>query len=626
MAQLLIERTIPAFGWFRRYRRDDLRGDVQAGLTTAVMLIPQAMAYAMLAGLPPQVGLYASTVPLVAYSLFGTSRQLAVGPVAMVSLLVAAGLAPIVAPGDTTAFVTLALVLMVMVGVIQLSMGLLRLGFIVNFLSHPVTVGFTWAAALIIGLSQLKHLLGLPLPRSHHVHEILLAAADGIGGTNLVTLAIGLGSVGVILALRKWRKTFPAALTVVVIGTALTVLFALDRSAGVAVVGPIPTGLEWNGIPPALFAIETWNQLLPTALVISLVGYMESIAVAKSFASANRYRIDANQELVGLGAANIAGAAFGGYPVTGGFSRTAVNAQAGARTPLAGMITAGVIVVTLFTITGLLFYLPRAVLAAIIMVAVFGLIRVGEGVRIFRVKPTDGWLLVLTFAATLTLGIEQGIAVGVGASLLMFVWRSSRPHFAVLGRVPGTDDVYRNIERFPAAETIPGIRILRIDAAFYFANISFLRERLADLEADCQTRAVVIDATSINDLDSSAADALLEIASEMKERGIELFIASPRGPVRDVMFRVGLTATLGADHIHDRVHHAVCTAQQLVDTVDEANASKNAPGCEESATRRDRGGRPARGHGLPPVPCADPLEDDHGQSRCTLLATDQARP
>jgi len=542
--------------WVLNPRREDLRGDLLAGLTTAVMLIPQGMAYAMLAGLPPIVGLYASTVPLVIYALLGSSRQLAVGPVAMVSLLVAIGVGALAEPGTDT-YVSLALLLALMVGVFQLGMGLLRAGFLVNFLSHPVVSGFTSAAALVIGMSQLGHLMGVPLERGP-VHEVVAQALAKVGETQPLTLAIGAASVLALLALRRFAPRAPAALMVVVAGTLAVWGLGLHEQ-GVAIVGAVPAGLPGLALPSV--DGETLSALLPAAVAISLVGFMESVSVSKSIAARKGYEIDANQELRGLGLANVAGSFFGAYPVTGGFSRTAVNAQAGARTGMAGMITAAIVALTLLFLTPAFHFLPKAVLAAIIMVAVFGLIDLKEVRHLWHVERSELVLLFVTFAATLALGVEEGIATGVGASLLWHVVRTTRPHTAVLGRLPGTE-VFLNKERYPQAELAPGILALRIDAQFFFGNVSFLKQTLHELvdESDPPVHTVVIEATSINRLDSSAAAALHELAQWLEGRDMTLRFAGIKGPVRDMMHRTGLWSKLGDDHFHFTVHDAAQAA------------------------------------------------------------------
>lgn len=550
-----IEKGLPE--WLTSYRRAHLRGDLTAGLTTAVLLIPQSMAYAALAGLPPIVGLYASTVPLVIYALLGTSRQLAVGPVAMVSLLVAAGVGQLADPA-TPEYVGLAVLLALMVGVIQAGMGTLKAGFLTNFLSHPVISGFTSAAAIIIALSQLGPLLGVPIPRSHHVHEVIANAADRVGDVHLPTLAIGLGTVLLLLGLRRWKRTFPSALTVVVIGTGLAAWLGLDV-AGVAVVGDVPGGLPGFALPE--MSGDTIGALLPIAIAIALVSFMESISVAKAFARRNRYDVNPNRELVGLGMANVFGSLFGGYPVTGGFSRTAVNAEAGAKSGLAALVTAALVALTLLFLTPLFYFLPKAVLAGIVMVAVLGLVDVAEVKHLWKVNRGDLALLVITFVATLTLGIEQGIGIGVGASLLWLTVRITRPHTAVLGRLPGTD-IYRNLANFPEARPTDGVLALRVDAQFFFGNVTFLKDTLKRLEAELggTLSAIVIDASAINQLDSSADAALHELLEDYQRRDIDLFLANVKGPVRRTMQRSGFWDQLGEDHFFLEVHDAMLAA------------------------------------------------------------------
>lgn len=555
-----IARYVPLLQWLPSYRKENFRGDLAAGVTTAVMLVPQGMAYALLAGLPPVIGLYASVVPLVLYSIFGTSRQLAVGPVAMVSLLVATGVGAL-APAGSADYVAYAILLALMVGLFQVFMGAARLGFLTNFLSHPVLSGFTSAAALIIGFSQLSHFFGLKLERSHHIHKTALAIIDKVSEIHLPTLAIGVVGVAVLLGLKRIDKRFPSALVAVVVGTlAVWGLGLADK--GVRIVGEIPSGLPSPQLP--LLDLDIAAGLIPTAVTISLVGFMESIAVAKAFARRNRYEVDANQELIGLGVANVGGAFLQAYPVTGGFSRTAVNAEAGARTGLAPIVTAAVVAITLLFLTPLFHYLPKAILAAIIMTAVFGLVDVKEVVHLWKVKRSDLALLLVTFFATLSVGIDHGIMIGVGASLLWFVVRTTRPHLAVLGRLPGTR-VFRNVNRFAEAEATPGVLVVRMDAQFYFGNMSFLRQALRRLESEqaAPLKAVVIDGSSINQLDSSADAALHEIFEEYSARKVALLFAGIKGPVKDVMQRSGFYDALGEQRFFFDVADAVDAAHHF---------------------------------------------------------------
>ncbi|RMG55818.1 MAG: solute carrier 26 family protein [Bacteroidetes bacterium] len=550
-----IKSWIPIFSWLPTYRRDQLRGDMSAGLTVGVMLIPQGMAYAMIAGMPPIYGLYASIVPLILYAIFGTSRQLAVGPVAMVSLLVAAGVGQLAETGSDD-FIALAIMLAFMVGLIQLGLGVFRLGFLVNFLSHPVISGFTSAAALIIGLSQLKHLLGVDIPRSNYIHEILIQAAGKLGAVSVPTLLIGLGGIATILLVKRSSKIIPGPLVAVVLGILVVWLGGL-QDMGVKIVGEVPSGLPAFQLPA--FDLQALGDLFPIALTISLVGFMESIAVAKAVQTRHKdYEVVANQELIGLGAANIGGAFFQAFPTTGGFSRTAVNDQAGAKTGMASIISAVLIAITLLFLTPLFYFLPKATLASVIMVAVFGLIDWKEAVHLWKAKRDDFFMLLATFVATLGLGIEEGILVGVALSIAMVIYRSSYPHIAVLGRVPGTTQ-YRNIERFPEVEQDKEVLIVRLDAQFYFANIQFLKDRLDRLirEQVPPPKALILDAAAINAIDSSAMHALEDWIKEYGSQKIDVLLSGVKGPVRDTLKRSGLMDRLGKERFFLRVHDAM---------------------------------------------------------------------
>lgn len=556
--QSWLYKVIPALSWMSNYKKENLKGDITAGITVGVMLVPQGMAYAMLAGLPPIIGLYASVIPVLIYALLGTSNQLAVGPVAIVSLMTAAGVGAL-ANGSVEVYIAYAVLLSLMVGGMQLFMGLGRFGFLVNFLSHPVISGFTSAAALIIGFSQLKHLLGVDISRSHHIHEILYNAWLQISDVHMITFVIGITSVAILLSVKKIKPMFPGALLVVVLSTLLVWAMGLDQS-GVKIVGDVPAGL-----PSFAFPSWDWNaisELLPTAIAISMVGFMESISVAKAFARRNRYDVNPNQELIALGAANIAGSFFKGYPVTGGFSRTAVNGQAGANTPLSSIITAILIAIVLLFLTPLFYYLPNAVLAAIIMTAVFGLVDIKEVKHLNKVKRSDLVMLVITFFATLTLGIEMGILTGVAVSLLWFVVKTTRPHVAVLAQVPGTD-TFKNIERRSDVKPVDDVLILRVDAQFYFGNASFLKDLVKSHinKAETKLKAIIIEAASINQLDASADATLHELLEELSASNIKLYFASVKGPVMDVMQRSGFDKKLGSDHYFLNLKDAVNNAK-----------------------------------------------------------------
>lgn len=525
-----------------------------AGVTVAIMLIPQGMAYALLAGMPPVYGLYASIVPVLIYAFLGTSRQLAVGPVAMVSLLIVAGVGELADIGSDR-FIHLAIMTALGVGTVQFLMGVFRMGFLVNFLSHPVLSGFTSAAAIIIGASQISNLLGLDLERSKQVHEILIGAFQNLAGINPITAIIGIGSVILIVAFKRWKKTFPSALFVVIAGTAATALFGLN-SMGVSIVGNVPEGLPSFQVPGLSF--NDFSSLLPIILVISLVSYMESIAVAKAIAHKHGYKVDANQELIALGGANLGGAFFQSFPTTGGFSRTAVNNQSGARTTIASVITALLIGLTVLFLTPLFYYLPSAVLAAIIMVAVAGLFDADEMMYLWKTDKKDLAMLSATFLATLFLGIEEGIAVGVLLSLIMVIYSSTKPHSTEVGRLGNTNN-FRNVDRYPEAKTDPEILIFRFDSNLYFANVEHFRESLDDKirQHDDDLSLVVLDASSIHSIDSTGIHALKELISDLDDRQIKFFMAGVIGPVRDKLKTSGVTEVMGEKNFFFDVGDAV---------------------------------------------------------------------
>ncbi|HHG83467.1 MAG TPA: sulfate permease [Bacteroidetes bacterium] len=550
-----IKKYIPITDWITRYNREQLRGDLTAGLTVGVMLVPQGMAYAMLAGLPPIYGLYASILPLVMYAIFGTSRQLAVGPGAMICLLVAAGIGGMAEAGSNN-YIELAILLAFMVGVIQLLLGLFRLGFLVNFLSHPVISGFTSAAALVIGMSQLKHLFGMDIPRSHHIHTILIYAGEHISTLHWPTFGVGLAGILLILLLRKYVKKVPGSLAVVVLGIAAVAALGLDAT-GMKIIREVPSGLPLLSLPA--FSMEAITALMPVALTISLIGFMQSIALAKAIEAKHKdYIVDANQELIGLGMANLGGALLKGFPVSGGYARTAVNDQSGARTGMAAIVSAAFIALTLLLLTPLFFYLPQAILASIIMVAAFGLIDLATVRELWRTDRRDLVLLLATFAATLTFGIELGIGVGVSLSLGMMIYRSAYPHVAELGQLENSRH-YRNIERFPEAIQRDDILVFRFDAQLYFANISFFQAQLAQMMAakGSELKLIILNAEMISFTDSSAVRMLVSLAADLKQQNIHFALAGVNGPVRDTLFRSGLTKLLGEScmflHVADAV-------------------------------------------------------------------------
>lgn len=564
-----MKKYLPILNWLPNYNRTLLKGDVSAGLTVGVMLIPQGMAYAMLAGLPPIYGLYASIVPLIIYAILGTSRQLAVGPVAMISLLVAAGVGTLAKQG-TAEYIQLAVVLAFLVGIIQTLMGVFRLGFMVNFLSQPVISGFTSAAALIIGASQLKHLLGIDIPRSNRIDIVLNSAFTEIESTNFYTLAIGLIAILIIVFIKKQKTIIPGALVVVVLAGLVVWGFELDQK-GVHIMGTVPEGLPNFAIP-----VLQWDQLkslFPIALTIAFINFMQSMAVAKAIQNKHRnYQVIPNQELIALGAANIFGSFFQAYPTTGGFARTAVNDQTGAKTGLASIISALLIIVTLLFLTPLFYYLPKAILASIIMVAVYGLFEIKEAIRLWKYYRPDFWMLAATFVGTLFLGIEEGVLLGAALSIGLMIYRTTRPHIAVLGKIPD-EPYYRNIDRFEGLLTRPELLIIRFDARLYYANVDYFTEQIKALieQKGIDLKQIILDADPINGIDSTGVRTLEAITDYCTERSIIFSMVGVKGPIRDIFARFGLFDKIGKEHFFFRIQHAV----NWFDKKEGANCLKN---------------------------------------------------
>ncbi|MCG8305936.1 MAG: solute carrier family 26 protein [Cytophagales bacterium] len=550
-----IKEILPVFEWLPTYDKAIFKGDLWAGITVGIMLIPQGMAYAMIAGLPPIYGLYAAFVPQIIYSIFGTSRQLSVAPVAMISLLIGAGISEFAAQGSD-AYVKLAILLAMIVGLLQLLFGLFKMGFLVNFLSQPVISGYTSSAAIIIGLSQLKHLLGIDVPSSNLIHEIFGNLASDINKSHFPTIGLGLAGIVIIFMIRKINKSIPGPLIIVVLAIAAVYAFGLEK-AGVKIVGPVPEGLP-SFILPEISVAEI-SRLLPLALLISLVGFMESISISKAIQSKKRnYRVSANKELIGLGIANFTGSLFGSFPVSGGFSRTAINEQAGANTNLSSWISAVIVGLTLLFFTSFFYSLPKAVLASIIMVAVFGLIDVKSAVLLFKTNKKDFAMLLVTFLSTLVFGVQIGILTGVVLSLGLVIHRSVYPHLAELGKLPDTN-YYRNLSRFPEAQERRDALVFRFDSELYFANINYFRDRLEQMieRKGDDLRVIVLNAQSIYALDSSAAKGLEEIVDDCRMRKIEFYMTEVIGPVRDTLRKTGLFEKIGEDHFRMRVQDAL---------------------------------------------------------------------
>lgn len=543
----MLERYLPILQWLKVYNRGTLTSDLIAAMIVTIMLIPQSLAYALLAGLPAEVGLYASILPLVAYAIFGTSRTLAVGPVAVASLMTAAAVGNLALQG-TAEYLAAAVALAFLSGVILILMGLLRLGILANFLSHPVISGFITASGIIIAASQLKHILGVDAS-GHNLLEILASIWANLDQTNLPTLIIGVSATAFLFWVRKQLKPLlmklgmPARLADIVakagpvLAVAATTLAAwgMDlQSRGVKVVGEVPSGLPGLQLPS--FDADLWQQLLVSALLISIVGFVESVSVAQTLAAKRRQRISPDQELIGLGTSNIASSVSGGFPVTGGFSRSVVNFDAGAETPAAGAFTAVGIAIATLVLTPLIFFLPKATLAATIIVAVLSLVDLGALKRTWDYSRSDFAAMLATILLTLVEGVELGIIAGVGLSVLLYLYRTSKPHSAIVGRVPGTEH-FRNVDRFDV-ETCNQILTLRVDESLYFANARYLEDRVYDLVAQKpDIKHLVLMCPAVNLIDASALESLEAINHRLKDSGVTFHLSEVKGPVMDRLKR-----------------------------------------------------------------------------------------
>ncbi len=542
-----LARHLPILDWGRSYRRDTFTSDMVAAAIVTIMLIPQSLAYALLAGLPAEMGLYASILPLVAYAIFGTSRALAVGPVAVVSLMTAAAIGKLglASPAE---YAAAAIVLAFLSGLVLLALGVFRLGFLANFLSHPVIAGFITASGILIATSQLKHVLGISASGQNLV-EIVGSLLENIGQINLPTVLIGAASVAFLFWVRRGLKPLLRAagmgprladllakagpVAAVAVTTLATWAFGLHER-GVAIVGTIPQGLPPLTLPR--FDWDLWSSLFGSAVLISIIGFVESVSVAQTLAAKRRQRIDPDQELIGLGASNIAASVSGGYPVTGGFARSVVNFDAGAETPAAGAFTAVGIALAALFLTPLLFFLPKATLAATIIVAVLSLVDFSILRHTWNYKRADFAAVSATIALTLIFGVETGVSAGVLLSILLYLYRSSRPHVAEVGLVPGTEH-FRNIKRH-RVRTVPSLVTLRIDENLYFANARFLEDYILNrVVEDRAVRDVVLMCSAVNEIDTSALESLEAINHRLQGMGIRLHLSEVKGPVMDRLQR-----------------------------------------------------------------------------------------
>lgn len=574
---------LPCSRWIRTYKyREYLQLDLMAGTTVGVMLIPQAMSYAKLAGLHPIYGLYSGLVPIFVYAIFGSSRQLAIGPVALVSLLVSNVLGGI-ADSTEELYTELAILLAFMVGVLECVMGLLRMGWLLRFISHSVISGFTTASAIVIALSQAKDLLGYDIVRSSKIVPLVSSIIKGASKFKWQPFVMGSTFLLILLVMKHLGKSnkqlrFLRAggpLTAVVLGISFVKVF---RPSSISLVGEIPQGLPEFSIPKEFGYVQS---LIPTALLITGVAILESVGIAKALAAKNEYELDSNQELFGLGVANIFGSFFSTYPTTGSFSRSAVNHESGAKTGLSGVIMGTIMACSLLFLTDLFREIPQCALAAIVISAVMGLVDYDEAIFLWRVDKKDFLLWTITFITTLFLGIEIGVLVGVGFSLAFVIHESANPHIAVLGRFPGTT-VYRNIEQYPETYTYNGIVIVRIDAPIYFANISYIKDRLREYEikVDGATKRgpsveriyfVIIEMAPVTYVDSSAVQALKDLYQEYKSRDIQIVISNPNREVLLTLVKSGVFELIGKEWFFVRVHDA---AQVCLEHVQHVNGHK----------------------------------------------------
>ena len=549
-----MKKFFPILEWLPNYKRAFLAGDISAGFTVGIMLIPQGMAYAMIAGLPPVYGLYAALVPNVVYALTGSSRKLAVGPVALDSLIVASGLAAMKFSSEAE-YIAMALFLAFFVGLLQLAMGFMKMGFLANFLSRPVVGGFTAAAALVIGVSQLKYVLGLDIDSSGTVDtlkQLFLNSSE----TKFWDLGIGLGAILIILGIKKLHRKLPAAMLVVIFSI-VGVYFFDGEDGAVTLLGVIPEGLPTFTLHA--FKLNDWVQAFPLGLALAFIAFAEAMSMAKAVEEKSReFYTDSNQELKALGISNMVGSFFQSFPANAGLSRTAVNVEEGAKTGLASIISAIVVGLTLLFLTPYFQYLPKTVLGAIILVAVYGLIDVAYPLQLRKQQRDEFMLWIITFLTTLLIGITQGIIFGVLFSLLLLVYRTSRPHIAVLGKIKGME-YFKNLNRFPEdVEVHDEILMLRFDAQLFFANIQYFKKALMkEVQRKGESlKYVILNAEPVNYIDNTALNELEKIVNLLRKKGVTFKIAGTIGPIRDILQKSGFLGVIGRENMYVRTAEA----------------------------------------------------------------------
>lgn len=583
MKKSTLVRLLPAWRWLKDYKAADMQTDTIASIVFTIMVIPQSLAYAMLAGLPAITGLYASILPSILYSLFGTSRTLAVGPVALTSVMTASAVLPFAVSG-TEQYATVAILLAFLSGMMLLVLSVLRLGFLTNLLSHPVISGFISASALLIIIGQIKHLLGIeahgdtliPLVTSLYTH---------IKDTNMATFFLSIVSIASLILMKRYFEILLKRLgcsekaiqlfgksgpVLVVVCTTLAVAGLSLNQMGVSIIGAVPSTIPKLNLDAVNLSMLT--ELLPSAFLISIVGFVGSVSVAQTYAAKRRQDIDPNQELMGLGLANIGSALCGAFPVTGGFSRTVLNADSGAKSPMTGIISALLILLTLLLLTPLFYYLPTAILSAIISISMTKLVSVQDLKQLWRFSKKEAVLLLITFFVVLLDGMETGLIVGVILSLLFFLWHTSHPHIAVVGRLPGTEH-FRNEQRF-AVEKHPSILTIRIDENLFFANARVLEERLQTIVSkNPNVKHLVLMCTAVNMIDASAMQSLEKIVDRLEDSGVKLHLSEVKGPVMDRLKDSQLLKMLTGE-VFLTQHQAIQTLEKMLNNT-KGDASPN---------------------------------------------------
>ena len=537
----ILRRIFPFLRWFP-YSGNSFRADFLAGLTVALVLVPQSMAYAQLAGMPPYYGLYAAFLPVMVAALWGSSNQLGTGPVAVVSLLTASALTPLAAAGSEQ-FVALAIVLALLVGIVQLVLGVFKLGVIVNFLSHPVIVGFTNAAAIIIALSQVSKLLGVPMGRSEHFIADIWGVVQKIGQTHGPTLAMGVVAIALIWGFRRWAPKLPGVLIAVTVTTAASWLLEFNTVLGGQIVGKVPEGLPSMNLPAISW--QMIGTLLPTAIVISLVGFMEAISIAKAIAAKTKQKIDPNQELIGQGLANLVGAMTQAFPVSGSFSRSAVNINAGAATGMSSVFTGAFVLLTLLFLTPLLYHLPQPVLAAVIIMAVVGLVNFDAVKHAWQASRHDGVAAIVTFLATLAFAphLDTGILIGAGLAVGLYLYRTMTPRIAILGRHSDGSLRDARVHNLPASEVVTAVRF---DGSLYFANVAYFEDAILEAVAsNPKAKYLLVVGNGINELDASGEEVMHHLADSLRAGGVTLVFSGLKKQVVDVMRATGLLDHIG---------------------------------------------------------------------------------